>query len=319
MRTATLPVAVLLAGLCLRAVGAQQRPSPPVFRTAVDLVRVDALVTEGGRPVRGLSASDFEILDNGVPQRVTLATTAGNVAIALVLDTSGSVKGEKLRDLIRASQALVGMLRTDDEASLVTFSDRLSLQAGPVRDSAVVAKALVGASASGRTAMWDALFTGVSMVARDTGRALVLLFTDGFENCSWLTQDQVMQSLSRSDVVVYVVKTRPAAERQTRAVLSTAGRAAGELQARAALQKADGALQMIASQSGGSVFEAASAGRLRDQFVGVLNEFRARYLLTYVATGVRRDDGWHALAVRLKNGKGKVVQARPGYYALPSR
>jgi len=303
MRRPTPLAGALLAGLWFCAAGAQQQPSPPVFRTGVDLVRVDALVVEGGRPVRGLTASDFEILDNGIPQRVMLATTAGDVAIALVLDTSGSVKGEKLRDLIRASQALVGMLQPNDEASLLTFSDRVSLQAGSVRDPAVVAKALVEARASGRTAMWDALFAGMSFVAGDSGRALVLLFTDGFENSSWLPEEQVMQSLKRSDVVVYVVKAKPAE---------------GELQARATIENAGRALETIASQSGGSVFQAESGGRLREQFVGVLNEFRARYLLTYEATGVRRDDGWHTLTVRLKRGKGRV-QARPGYYALRSR
>lgn len=151
--------------------------------------------------------------------------------------------------------------------------------------------------------MWDALFAGMSFVAGDSGRALVLLFTDGFENSSWLPEEQVMQSLKRSNVVVYVVKAKPA-ER--------------ELHALAATRDAERVLETIASQSGGSVFQAESGRRLREQFVGVLNEFRARYLLTYEATGVRRDDGWHTLKVRLKREKGKV-QARPGYYALEKR
>ena len=47
---------------------------------------------------------------------------------------------------------------------------------------------------------------------------------------------------------------------------------------------------------------------------GVLKEFRSRYLLAFTPTGVRSDDGWHELKVRLKGRPGKV-KARPGYFA----
>jgi Ca-activated chloride channel family protein len=275
----------------------------PVFRTGVELVRVDVLVTDGGRPVAGLTADDFEVLDNGVPQRVRLATTAGDVSVALVLDTSGSVEGDKLRDLVRASQALLGALHPADRASLVTFSDRVALPAGESRDPAAVSEALLQAHASGSTAMWDGLFAGVAMVGRDVGRSLVLLFTDGLDNASWLTGEQTTECLKRSEAVVYVV-----------AALRSAGNAAQV--PRGAMVKAQARMNAIAFQTGGAVFAAESSAGLTQQFVGVLEEFRLRYLLMYEPAGVRRDDGWHRLKVSVKKRAGQV-QARPGYYATP--
>jgi VWFA-related protein len=284
------------------AAGARQTP---VFRASVDLVRVDVLVTDRGQPVADLTADDFELLDNGVPQRVRLAATTGDVNVALVLDTSGSVEGDKLRDLVRASQALLHGLRPADRVSLLTFSDRVALVAGEARDPAVVSEALLGAHASGSTAMWDGLFAGTAMVSRDAGRSLVLLFTDGLDNASWLTAEQTTECLTRSEAVVYVVAARPTGADMARPSLD-------------ALQRAQADLTTIALQTGGTVLAAESTDRLARQFVGVLEEFRLRYLLTYEPTGVRRDDGWHRLKVTLGARRGQV-QARPGYFASAPR
>jgi len=101
----------------------------PVFRASVDAVRVDVLVSDGGRPVGGLTASDFELTDNGVPQSIDLVTTAVSVKVVLVLDASGSVAGEKLGHLKAACRALFRGLRPQDSAALLTFSERLTLVA----------------------------------------------------------------------------------------------------------------------------------------------------------------------------------------------
>jgi VWFA-related protein len=269
----------------------------PVFRVTVDRVRLDALVTAAGRPVQGLGATDFEVLDNGVRQRVDVATAAGDVTVVLVLDTSGSVEGARLEQLITASQTVLGLLGPGDTASLITFSDRMALGAGPVRDPAAVRAALVGAQAGGRTAMWDALFAGLSFAASDTGRSLVLLFTDGLDNASWLTEKQVTDSLKRAESVVYAVQP----------MVETARNVSTLVQDR---------LRKVAVQTGGSLLEAEWSERLSQQFAAIVTEFRSRYLLLYEPAGVGRDDGWHRVEVRVK-GRSANVQVRPGYYATP--
>ena len=77
---------------------AQRPPTPPTFSMRVEAVRVDVRVTEGGSPVRGLQPSDFEITDNGVPQRVDFAGFEQiPLNVVLVLDMSDSVKGSQAR------------------------------------------------------------------------------------------------------------------------------------------------------------------------------------------------------------------------------
>ena len=267
-----------------------------VFRTGVDIVRLDALVTSGGRPITGLNADDFAVTDNGVPQQLKVATTEGDVAVALVLDTSGSVKGSALDHLVAASQTLVSMLKPGDTVSLVTFSNRLWLEAGSVRDPTVISHALLDASAAGRTALWDALLAGASLVAGRTQRSLVLVFTDGSDNSSWTTREQLEESLKRSEAVVYAVQSGDWANPGAPVWAGTR------------------ALQSVVNQTGGDVYKAESGIKLSQQFTAILDTFRSRYLLTYEPTGVRRDDGWHRVDVRVRGRQANVV-VRPGYYA----
>ena len=200
----TLGLAVVLAF----AVVAPLRSLPQqggVFRTAVDVVRVDVLVTESGRPVSGLKAADFEVTDNGVPQEIELAATAASVKVVLVLDTSGSVAGEKLEHLKGACRALFRGLRPPDSAALLTFSERLNLQVREESDTRKLEASLDGVEAYGRTAMRDALYAGLSLAAPDTSRTLLILFSDGADNSSWLSGIALFEALKHSSVIVYTV------------------------------------------------------------------------------------------------------------------
>jgi VWFA-related protein len=261
----------------------------PQFRTGVDLVVVDALVTDHGKPVEGLTAEDFDLRDEGVPQQINLATTAGNVNVVLALDTSESLAGENLEHLKAASHALIGALRPGDTASLLSFSRAIGLLASAERNPAVIDRALDSVSAAGRTSLLDALYTSIAVSSSNVARSLVILFSDGAENASWLEQDDVMDSLRHASVVVYTVA------------------APNELDARGT-----GMLTQIAEVSGGTVLHAGADRKLGSVFVNILNEFRLRYLLTYTPAGVQ-PAGWHRISVKLKGKSGRIT-ARPGYF-----
>jgi len=264
----------------------------PVFRMSTALVRVDVLVTDGGRRVAGLTAQDFELEDNGVRQEIQLAATAEGVNVVLVLDTSRSVAGRRLADLKRATHSLLTTLGRGDTASLLTFNEQISLRLDAERDAAHVERAMERVNTGGRTALYDALYCGLSLVAQDTGRSLIVLFSDGGDTASFLSRDAVMASVQRSKATIYVVGVKNI-ERVR-----------------------EGPLRVIADDGGGNLLWAEDDSHLPSAFASVFDEFRSRYLLAYLPTDVKRDDGWHRITVRLKGKPGKV-KARPGYFATP--
>ena len=98
------------------------------FKSRVEAVRLDVSVTRGGQPVSGLSAADFAVTDNNVPQQVEVEVDSLPLSVFLVLDTSGSVAGEKLSHLVNAASALVTALHSGDRAALITFSEDVSVR-----------------------------------------------------------------------------------------------------------------------------------------------------------------------------------------------
>ena len=260
----------------------------PTYATRVETVRVDVLVTESGRPVRGLQPSDFEITDNGVPQRVEFASFEEiPLNVILVLDMSSSVRGAALGHLRAAGASMLSALQPADQAALVTFGHAVGLGQRLTSDHASLRAALERQGAEGDTALVDAAFAGILLGESDVGRALLIVFSDGLDTSSWLTPDAVLHTARRADVVVYGVTVNA--------------------------RQADPFLEELAHLTGGASYEVATTRDLGQAFTRVLEEFRQRYLLGYSPQGVSKD-GWHRLEVRVK-GRRASIKARPGYLA----
>ncbi len=280
------------------------------FRTEVDAVAVDVLVTRGRDAVAGLTADDFTVLDNGVPQDVAAVLVEEvPVTLLLVLDTSGSVRGSPLRRLLAAAETAGEALRPDDRVGLVTFSDKLRLAVEPPAPPAALPEALDRIRAGGATALYDATFAALALRDRAVGRTVVLVFSDGYDTTSWLDPLDVLDAARRSDVVVYGVHHDRLAREGWRQ-REGRGRASRWFADEPHLFRQE-YLAQLAADTGGSVYVAADLDRLRDVFARVVDEFRSRYLLTYTPQGVEAG-GWHELDVQVR-GRGRRVQARRGY------
>jgi VWFA-related protein len=294
-----LQIAAVLAAASVAIIRADQQP---IFRAAVDVVRIDVSVMNGLNPVAGLKAENFVVTDNGVPQKLdSVSLDAVPLNLMLVLDTSGSLAGERLTNLVDAVNGLVRSLRAEDAAALMTFSEPIRLAVKTTRDRAPLLAELAGLTADGATSVNDAIFLALQLRPIDAGesRPVMLLFSDGRDTSSWLRSDHVIEATKRSGMLVHVVEL-----------------VADEwMGARGVEARPSAFLGTLADTGGGRRWFAKSSRDLRELFGKALNELRARYLLTYSSSGVSRE-GWHDVKVTLKNARGEVT-ARPGYYAAP--
>ena len=269
----------------LLAATAIVRTQDVTFSSSVEAVRVDVLVTDNGQPVRGLGPADFEIRDNGVAQQIDLVSFEQiPLNVVLALDMSDSVAGDRLERLRSAGGVILGGLQKDDQAALVTFSQVVRLGAKLSGDVTLARRALARAKGEGSTSLIDGVYAGIEIGESDAGRALLVVFSDGLDTASWLSAEKVVDAAKRSDVVAYAVAVRSRARTDF--------------------------LRDLASFTGGRLFEVEKTEKLDSIFLGILQEFRQRYLVSYTPRGVA-NEGWHKLDVRVK--RGGTVKARPGY------
>jgi VWFA-related protein len=283
-----------LAGLLMLARAAPQ--APVVFKAEADLVRIDVLVTRNGTPVRGLTAADFELRDGGEVQTLEpIHAEEAQVDVVLVLDQSASVSGSKLTHLRDAAGGFLDGLRVapgggkePERAALLVFQEEVRLLEPLTADLARIRVALRGATTRGSTALVDATYSALRLLDPGPRRTVVVVFSDGLDSLSWLTKDQVVQAAARSDAQVYAVVARGKEDPE------------------------NPFLQEVTKATGGRVWTARSEKELRQRFLDVLDDIRARYVLSYVPRGTAAP-GWHPVTVRLKRGSGDVL-ARPGYF-----
>ena len=279
---------VSLLLLCVLVLVPAVDAQTPTFSTRREVVRVDVLVAGGGRPVTGLTRDDFEVRDNGVLQTIDLARLESlPLNVVLAFDLSRSVAGQRLAHLKQAGRAVLDALDPGDRVALVTFSHVPTLSQALTNDPALIRSALERLEGRGDTALVDGLYASILVGESDGGRSLVIAFSDGMDTASWLPRSSVLDTVRRSDVVVYSVTTG---------------------------QSRDAAfLRDVAKATGGGWLEVGTTAELARTFVAIFDEFRYRYLLTYSPTSVDQD-GWHELEVRVKRRGAAVTAARPGYF-----
>lgn len=282
MMARTMAVVVAVAGT-IAAMAAQT----PSFRARVDGVRIDVLATENRRPVTSLTAADFDVRDNGVRQAIDLLSVSDvGLSVVLALDLSASVKGPRLLVLRRAGRTLVDALGPKDGAALVTF-DRAAVRRVPLTSSFDdVRRALDATTADGYTALVDATQAALLLGAADVGRTLVMVFSDGVDTASFTPPALVVEAARRANSVLYAVSASDDATRF--------------------LRDATGA-------TGGRVIEIDEDDDPGPAFLEILEEFRRRYVVTYLPTGVT-PGGWHTVDIRVTRPNVRV-RARSGYFS----
>jgi len=294
---------VLTACLSARQVLAQEAPAPqpPVFAVQVESVLIDAFATNDGKNIPGLSARDFVLRDNGVAQTFDLVSAESlPIRAILVFDTSSSMKGPKLERLRASAESFLGRLRPQDEVALISFADEIELRAPLSGDRSRAEFGLLSLRAQGATSLYDALFAAL-VTPRSALRTLVIVFSDGEDNMSWLGEKEAKEMVERSNALIHVV----AAPSESFA----SGPRGASLPPDSNYVKT---LRGLATITGGTLIAVNSPNSIEAAFAQIVQQMKDRYVLRYTPE-VDPAPGLHTLDLQLRSRKGKV-RGRTGYW-----
>jgi Ca-activated chloride channel family protein len=290
----------------------QQKPNPDeqlpgVVVTNTDLITFTVTVTDTyGRFVSGLSKNAFTVTDEKKPQEITFFSDDDSpVSVGVIFDVSGSMSGDKVK---RARDALSKFIQTShnsDEYFLIAFNSRAQLLLDRTRDGNSVLDKLTFINTKDNTALYDACYLGVEKVQRGTHpKRALLLISDGQDNNSRYTFNELRRLLKESDVVLYGIGILGGGD---------AGSALG--------MEGQGILDELASVSGGKAFFPRSAAEMDDIFEQIALELRHQYSIGYRPSNFSNDGRWHKVKVKVTPPRGLprlFVRTKEGYFAIPS-
>jgi hypothetical protein len=284
----TLTVCALILSHAARPAASPRQQ--PTFRTAVDVVNIDVSVQSGGSTFSNLTAADFAITDNDVPQQLDSATVETlPIDVTLLLDVSGSTDGTMLERLKASVRETATLLRPIDRLRLLGIHDSIS-QVFDWQPGGTV-PAVDGLRGSGGTALFDGIVAALIRPAEPQRRPLIVLLTDGGERVSILDAEKMRDVASHTEAVVDVIV--PMAKVSTSKI---------ELVP----------LNTLASHTGGQVFPIQLLDSLSATFKRSIGDFRTSYVLRYVPRGVAKP-GWHTVEVRVTRPGTFELHARKGY------
>jgi VWFA-related protein len=285
---------------------AQEEPVA-AFKAGVDVVRISAVVRDQrGRFVRDLSAKDFEVFEGGRLQTISdFRADVGGVSVALLFDVSGSMEGQMANAREAAMHVVSWLDDARDEVAVFTFDTRLEKVLDFTSGLKALPESMTSMTPFGATSLHDAVADTARLVAEREGRRhAVVVLTDGSDNASRLTPEEVSGIASSIDVPVYIFGIVPAIDNPSETIAVPA-----------AQELLTGGLANLAAWTGGHIFVASTIAQRSMSARQIVDELRHQYLIAFESSG---RPGWHPLVVRARS-KDLVVRARSGYFAGQSR
>ncbi|MBL0156074.1 MAG: VWA domain-containing protein [Bryobacterales bacterium] len=283
---------------------ARQQPPDDAEPIRFDVNRVNLLFTVSdrrGRFIKNLQKGDFEVMEGKRRQTIIefAAETNLPLRIALLVDTSNSIRDRFRFELEAAAQFLQGVIRKDlDRALVYSFDSESRMVQDLTDDTGLLAKKVRELRPGGGTAMYEAIYLAcrdrlMAEAKLQRFRSALIVIGDGEDNASRYSRDQTLEMVQKSDAVVYAISTNT-----TR--IESDG---------------DKVLKYFASETGGLAFFPFKAEDLSQDFENIANELRSQYSVLYRPEPLVNDGLYHDVTVSVKAKKSLVVRARKGYYA----
>jgi Ca-activated chloride channel family protein len=307
--TFRLPIATFLV-LCVIAAtdhrtvsgsqGGAQHTVPPTFSSRSDLVVLNVAVTDRrGAYVDGLTAEAFTVNEDGRQQQVRLfAAEEAPVTAGLLVDASASMESSRSL-VIAAAGTFVDAHKPGDEIFALTFNERVrsALDAdAPFTDNSAMLRIALWRSFSrpGRTALYDAILTGLTYLERGSHqRHALVIVADGGDNASTATFEQALRRAQSSNAVIYAIVFRDPLDRDAN----------------------PGRLRRLARESGGEAFEPRGRDNISDVVTQIASAIRQSYTIGFVPVDAVADGRLRRIRVSVRApGHGDLrVRTRSAY------
>lgn len=265
-----------------------------VEELAVNLVELYTTVLDGsGQLARGLTADDFDVLENGQSQKIAKFELVENLPLTLgiLIDTSGSMASSLGEAQRAAGGFLERMVRPGDRCFTLTFADRPVLRMPLTDDPRAAAQSLERLQADGSTSIHDALVHSLFYFRGTHGQRALVLLSDGDDNTSQLTYDEALEYAKRSGVAIFTIG------------LNIPRHNVG----------IRGKLNRLGEATGGRVFYVNKAAELAGVYAEIERELRSRYLVAFQSAIAAGAGGYRQIEVRMRKPGLKARTAR-GYY-----
>jgi Ca-activated chloride channel family protein len=285
---------------------AQALPPPqdetPIFTLDTKLVPLHvSVIDKNGKLITNLPQSAFKVYEDNVEQPLKIFNREDvPVSMGLIIDNSGSMR-EKRPKVAAAAMELIKDSNPQDEVFIVDFNDVAYLDAPFTNNLKKLEQVLDKIDTRGGTAMRDAISTSIDYAKREgkKSKKVLLVITDGNDNTSEETLEQLFRKAHQSEVLIYSIGLLNEEEPR---------------EARAAKR----ALNELAIASGGLAYYPKSLSEVETITPQIAHEIRNQYILAYTPTNPVLDGKFRAIKVTVKAPGNPTVRTRNGYYATPN-
>ena len=286
---------------------ADAAPNPDAtIKVDVKLVNVFVTVTDDhGAPVGGLIKDNFELLEDGAPQTISMFDKESALPLSIVMDidTSLSTRKDLPLELTSARRFAHAILRPVDALCLYEFSETVDEIVPFTPDLKAIDRGIDRVHYGAATALYDAIYLGAHAVERRQGRKVMVIITDGGDTVSRVDYKEAVRAAQEAEVIVYSIIVVP--------IEASAGRELG----------GEHALIQISEDTGGKYFYATSVPQLDEAFRKISDELRTQYLLAYYPSRRSSDSSFRHIDVKVTGiaaGPAFLVRHRAGYYTRKS-
>jgi VWFA-related protein len=306
-----------VAGVAASMPQSSRRQPRSVFKVQTEVVNVYAVVRDRkGRLISDLTRNDFELSEDGTPQKIRYFSRATRVPLTLgiMVDTSPSQGRVLSIEQRQADQFLHDVMESKDLACVLNFDVQVELLQDFTASLPMLFRAIDGTVinggaqgplpstfpvSGGATHLYDAVWLASrNLMQHEVGRKVLILLTDGQDQGSYETVNAALDAAIKADTMIFSIDILD------RGFYGIDGPTynGGEV------------LKKLSGTTGGEVIRVKRRSNTAEAFREIAGELRTQYWLGYTPTNQAHDGSYRTIRVQVRN-KHYRVQARKGYYA----